>query len=140
MENRPAADPVPLLMERLARYEAALLAILEHCPATVELTAAHDMAQIATQALDGDASHLEGIVSAALSRGWIDGYGHARDDVAAVRLKIGAGEMPIPLLTAGLDATLERLKTQDAPPVPIIERVRAQLIEQGRKSRHPGRT
>lgn len=140
MENRTSSDPVSVLLERLARLEAALLAILDQCPATAELTVAHDMAHIATQALDGDVSHLEEIVSAALSRGWIDGFSHARDDVAAVRIKIGAGEMPIPLLTAGLDVTLERLKTQDTPPVPIIERVRERLIEQGRKSRQPGRT
>lgn len=121
------------LQERIACLEAALLAIVDQCPATAELTVCHDMAQIANEALDGEGTRLEGYVVEALTTGWIDGYGHARDDIAAVRLKIAGGEMPIPLLTTGLDASLKRLKDNLQPPSALVDRVRARLIAAGRK-------
>lgn len=126
------------LQERIACLEAALLAIVDQCPATAELTAAHDMAQIANEALDGDRTRLEGYVVEALSTGWIDGYGHARDDLGAVRLKIGGSEMTLPLLTAGLDASLQRLKANAQPPSALIDRVRAGLIAAGSRAKRAG--
>lgn len=134
MTQGETSQETQALQERVASLEAALLAILEQCPATAELTAAHDMAQIANEALDGDKTRLEDYVLEALSTGWIDGYGHARDDIAAVRLKIGGGELPIPLLTVGLDASLQRLRGSARPSSALIERIRAKLVAAGRRT------
>ncbi|MCW3784431.1 hypothetical protein [Defluviimonas salinarum] len=112
---------------RTLALEAALGQIADLCPATADMSTAHEMAEIAGQALEGQGGCLEGLLAAVMLRSRFDGVVAAEEEVR------GAVEAAGPAAThetalGAIGGLVRKYRPQRRDEPPLVTRIRETLF------------